>query len=91
MLEPREQRFQGLPGSLSGGRSQAGERDEEATAPTHCAFDLDLPPVLLGNALGNSQVGAAHFLFGRRVSKLSCWSSQTDDYTSSHESKGTKE
>jgi len=41
-----------------GGSSQAGERDEKATALTQCAFDLDLPPVLLGDAMGNGQAQA---------------------------------
>ena len=44
--------------TLYGGSSQAGERDTKATALTQCAFDLNLPPMLLGNALRNGKAQA---------------------------------
>src|SRR5947209_5210790 len=40
------------------GSSQAGQRDEKATPLTQFAFDLDLSPVLLRDALCNSEAQA---------------------------------
>lgn len=62
--------FHGLSGLVVSWPLQAGERDAKATAPAQCAFDLNLPPVLLRDALRDGEAQARAGLEARIFSPV---------------------